>query len=205
MTDTQREPDGAASAGADESGTAVSLEAQLAAALEESAQRLAAWQRAQADYKNLKKRSQQQIADGVARDTGPLLLDVLRLADDLERALSADTDADTHTDADTDAGNSEAWRDGVRLIQREFGRVLDRAGVQPVAAEGQAFDPRFHEAVGHAPGPAGQVVIQVQKGYLLAGRVLRPAQVMVGTGETPEGLAAPAADADTPHSVDTET
>lgn len=199
MTDTQQEPDGAASAGANESGTAVSLEAQLAAALEESAQRLAAWQRAQADYKNLKKRSQQQIVDGVARATGPLLLDVLRLADDLERALSGDTDADT------DAGNSEAWRDGVRLIQREFGRVLDRAGVQPVAAEGQAFDPRFHEAVGHAPGSAGQVVIQVQKGYLLAGRVLRPAQVMVGTGETPDGLAAPAADADTPHSVDTET
>ena len=192
MTDTQQDPDGAASVGADEPGAAASVEAQLAAAREESAQRLAAWQRAQADYKNLKKRSQQQIAHGVARAIGPLLLDVLRLADDLERALDADT------------GNPGAWRDGVRLIQREFGRVLDRAGVQPVAAEGQPFDPRFHEAVGQAPGPAGQVVTQVQKGYLLAGRVLRPAQVVVGAGKAPAGPAEQPADEDAPQSVDAE-
>jgi molecular chaperone GrpE len=55
--------------------------------------------------------------------------------------------------------------------------------VKPIQAEGQTFDPRFHEAVMHGEGEEGKVVAEVQTGYMLNDRVLRPAMVVVGKGK----------------------
>ena len=60
--------------------------------------------------------------------------------------------------------------------------LLENAGVRPIEAEGQPFDPRFHEAVAHVDGEEGKVVSEVQRGYKLHDRVLRPAMVVVGKG-----------------------
>jgi len=70
--------------------------------------------------------------------------------------------------------------------------VLENAGVSQIEAEGQPFDPRFHEAVMYGEGEEGKVVAEVQRGYKLHDRVLRPAMVIVGKGKEqkpPEGEA----------------
>ena len=99
-----------------------------------------------------------------------------------ERALAADHETDVH-----------AWIQGVRLIEKKFYAFLEAKDLSPIAAEHQRFDPNFHEALGQAPGPAGQVIAQLQKGYLLGEKVLRPARVIVGSGDDADS--SPATDA----------
>ena len=158
----------------------------------ESQQHLAAWKRARADYDNLKRRSATEVGERAAQATQGLLLSLLPVMDNFDRAFEADR-----------ADDPEAWAEGIALIRKDVVQLLERLGVQPIAAAGQPFDPQYHEAVGRAPGPDNEVLQQVRKGYLLGTRVLRPALVVVGQG----GGDAPApASADDPASVDdTET
>ncbi len=74
------------------------------------------------------------------------------------------------------------WFDGMRLVHRKLQMVMDNAGVAPIEAEGLRFDPRYHEAVAHSDGEEGKVLAEVQRGYKLHDRVLRPAMVVVGKG-----------------------
>jgi len=74
------------------------------------------------------------------------------------------------------------WFDGVHLIYRKLIALLESAGVQPIKAEGETFDPSVHEAVAHAEGEENKVISEVQRGYKLHDRVLRPAMVVVGKG-----------------------
>lgn len=150
----------------------LAIQEKLASVQEESEQRLVAWQRARADYENLKKRSQQEVAERSTLATATVLLTLLPVVDDFERALESDKEQDPL-----------AWADGVQLIQKKLFHFLEQVGAQPIAAEGQAFDPKFHEAIGKASGREGYVVTQVLKGYLLGQRVLRPSQVIVGNGD----------------------
>lgn len=166
---------------ADAAAEGAALRTQLEEATALAEQRLAAWQRAQADYQNLKKRSAQEIQDRSAEIAAYLLRELLPIVDDLERALDADPSRDP-----------TAWVAGVTLIRQKLYHYLEAMGVSPIATAGQAFDPAFHEAVGQAAGPAEQNVSLVRKGYLLGQRVLRPAQVLVGNGEPPD--ATPGAD-----------
>ena len=151
------------------------LKAEVASLREQAEKRLVAWQRAQADYQNLKRRSRQEVGERATYAVSGLVLELLPVVDDLDRAFAADDSVDVPQD-------SEAWVEGIRLIQRKLYALLERAGVQPIAAVGQPFDPNFHEAVGRAPGPANQILTQAQKGYLLGQRVLRPSLVIVGEG-----------------------
>jgi molecular chaperone GrpE len=148
------------------------LRAELSRVEEQAAERLAAWKRARADYENLKRRSATEVNDRAAHATSALLMELLPIVDDFERAFHADRSDD-----------QEAWAEGIALIERELMQLLERLGVQPIAAEGQPFDPNFHDAVSQGPGPAGEVIAQVRKGYLLGPRVLRPSMVVVGQGD----------------------
>lgn len=152
----------------------------LRAGLEEERKKaesyLANWQRAAADFQNYKRRVEQE-RDEVARlANAALIINILPILDDLERALLS---VDTHL-----AGLT--WVDGIRLIYRKFQAVLEAAGVSEIKTEGQDFDPRVHEAVMYGEGEEGKIVSEVQRGYTLNGRVLRPAMVVVGRGK-PEG------------------
>lgn len=148
------------------------LKAELARTREQAEERMNAWRRSQADYENLKRRSTGEVNDRAAQATATLLMEFLPIVDNFERAFRADRQEDP-----------DAWAEGIQLIEKEIVQFLERLGVRPIAAEGQVFDPNYHEAVSQAPGPDNEVVEQVRKGYLLGARVLRPAMVVVGQGE----------------------
>ncbi len=140
----------------------------------EKAQRLLAnWQRAEADFVNYKRRVKQERDEAKRLANVALIINILPVLDDLERALSS--------------LNIQlvglTWFDGIRLIYRKLQLVLESAGVSLIEAEGQPFDPRFHEAVMYGEGEEGKVVAEVQRGYKLGDRVLRPAMVVVGKGK----------------------
>ena len=146
------------------------LRARLQEEREKAQSYLSSWQRAAADYQNLKRRIEQERGEVGRLANASLVINLLPLLDDLERALRT---VDIKL-----AGLT--WIDGIWLIYRKFQAVLENAGVQEIAAEGQPFDPKVHEAISEAPGDDGKVVSVVQKGYALGDRVIRPAMVVVG-------------------------
>ncbi len=149
------------------------LEEQLAKAKEDAQKYLGNWQRAEADFQNYKRRVEQERSESRRFASAALIINVLPILDDLERALGS-------LDARL-AGMT--WFEGIALIHRKLLVLLDNAGVTPIQAEGQQFDPSFHEAVTHADGEEGKVLAEVQRGYKLHDRVLRPAMVVVGKGK----------------------
>lgn len=149
---------------------------QLKAQLEEEKGKaqsyLANWQRAAADFQNYKRRVEQERQEAARMANAALLINILTIVDDLERALAS---LDTRLVGLT-------WFEGIALILRKLQMVLENAGVSEIRAEGETFDPRYHEALMQAEGEEGKVLSVVQKGYTLGDRVLRPAMVIVGKG-----------------------
>jgi len=155
-----------------EQGKATTPEEQLAKAKEDAQKYLANWQRAEADFSNYKKRTEQERDELRRFGNVSLIINLLPVIDDFERAFGS-------LDANL-AGLS--WFDGIILIYRKLQQLLENSGVKPIEADGQEFDPRLHEAVAHVDGEEGKVVSVVQRGYKMHDRVLRPAMVVVGKG-----------------------
>src|SRR4030042_2916364 len=122
-----------------------SLEDQIAQAKEDAQKYLANWQRAEADFQNYKRRVEQERDDNRRFASAALIINVLPILDDLERALGS---LDVRL-----AGLT--WFEGIALIHRKIIILLANAGVSVIQAEGQQFDPGEHEAVMHAEGAPG--------------------------------------------------
>jgi len=140
--------------------------------------------RLQAEFDNYKKRMAREKAEFLKFATEGLLLEFLPVLDNLERALVS---------ARAGSANREAVADGIEMIVRLFRSTLDKAGVKPLEAAGQPFDPGLHQAIAQvetADGPENLVVEEVQKGYLLEGRVLRAAMVKVSRSASATGSGA---------------
>lgn len=170
-------------AAAGESADGEAVAAELEQLREEAARNLAGWQRAQADFENLKRRSASDVRDRVERSQQEIFVSLVDLADDFRRALEAET-----------SGAGEL-PEGVRLIEQKLLGLLERNGVRPIAAAGQPFDTSVHEAIGELPGAYNQVVAETRRGWMIGERVLRASQVMVGAGgpdESNEQSSAPA-------------
>ena len=134
---------------------------------------LDSWKRAQADFINYKRRADQEKMEmGVYANT-QLILSLLPVLDDFERAVDSLTPKLAKTD----------WVHGIRLVERKLRTVLQAQGVTPIKAVGETFDPNLHEAVMHVKGEDGKVVQELQKGYRLHDKILRPSKVAVGNGE----------------------
>ena len=145
--------------------------ADLAAVTAERDDYLDQLQRSRAEFANFRRRTEQERA--VLREVASqaLLAQFLPVLDDLQRALAA-VPADREDDP---------LVQGVRLVERKFWGLFERAGVSPIAAIGEPFDPKIHEAVDVEPGTAGDTVTDVyQTGYRLGQSLLRPAMVKVG-------------------------
>ena len=126
-----------------------------------------------ADFENYKKRTAREREEYVALANARLLVELLPVVDDLERALAA---AEQHEEAQLE--------EGVRLVHRSLASLLERHGIELIATDGK-FDPHVHEALLARPSEeaeSGAVLDVVQKGYKLGDRVIRPAMVVVGQG-----------------------
>ena len=159
------------------------LEAELAAAREETRAANDRWLRERADLENLKKRSAKERQDAVRFGNESLLRDLLPVIDNLERAIGAASGG----------GNGKSLVEGVDLVRKAFVDTLQRHGVERVPATGARFDPAVHEAVAYVESPsheAQQVIEEHQAGYRLNDRLLRPALVTVSKGRPgPKNLA----------------
>lgn len=128
--------------------------------------------RLRAEFDNTKKRLERDKLDAIRFANERLLLEVLEVADNFDRALAS-------LAGETD---SDRIRKGLELTHSQLHRILDKQGVEPVQSVGQAFDPRYHEAVGvgeSEDAEDGAILEEYQKGYLLNGRLLRPSRVKV--------------------------
>jgi molecular chaperone GrpE len=133
---------------------------------------LDSWKRAQADFVNYKRRSEQEKEEAGKSANSVLILCLLPVLDDLERALHS---VPPHL-------ARLPWVEGIRLIEHKFHYILESQGVTRIKAKGKPFDPNLHEAAMSTIGEEGIVVRELQKGYKLRDRVIRPARVAVGSG-----------------------
>ncbi|MFZ5826628.1 MAG: nucleotide exchange factor GrpE [Bacillota bacterium] len=127
--------------------------------------------RAQADFENYRRRMQREKEETAIYANQKLLLNLLPVLDNLERALATQP-----TDGD------EKLRQGVELTARSFREILAREGVTAIEAVGKPFDPNEHEAVmteDSSEHEDGTVLFEFQKGYRLGDRVIRPSMVKV--------------------------
>ncbi|MCX8066279.1 MAG: nucleotide exchange factor GrpE [Anaerolineae bacterium] len=152
--------------------------ASQAAEMEQLRAELEQWKdralRLEAEMDNFRKHLQRVTEDRIAADRARLLRDFLDVVDNLARALSAN------------GADAESLRQGVEVTHRSMLHLLNREGVTPIEAEGQPFDPAWHEAVGTvAAQQVGKdpdtVVYVVRQGYRIGDRLLRPARVIVAT------------------------
>lgn len=134
---------------------------------------LANWQRAQADFINYKRHNEQEREEISKFANTALMFSLLPIIDDLERAFASIPPKLARL----------TWVDGIRLIERKFQANLEAQGLSQIKAVGEPFDPNFHEAAMHGKGKEGIVVEELQKGYKLHDRVIRPSMVVVGNGE----------------------
>ncbi|MBN1366198.1 MAG: nucleotide exchange factor GrpE [Syntrophaceae bacterium] len=126
--------------------------------------------RAVADFDNYKKRTIREKADAIKYGNEDIIKDILPFIDSLDRALEHDT------------GDVKAFKDGIALIQDQLLCCLKKHGVERIDATDKDFDPNFHEAVMQVESDQhdeNKVVNEMEKGYLLNGRLLRPSRVCV--------------------------
>ena len=130
------------------------------------------WQRAMADYNNLRRRTEQEREAMRGDLTGKILNPFLDVMDDLALAVQ-------NRPMD-DAENG--WGAGIELVYRKLLARLESQGVCLMEVEGEEFDPHFHEAVTHEPSDefeSGTVIAAIKPGYMIGDKVLRPALVRV--------------------------
>ncbi len=134
-----------------------------------AAENLDGWQRSVAEFQNYKKRMDRDRESGKAIMKGELIKRFLPVLDDLERALQ-------------NRPEEGAWANGIELIRRKFQAILEAEGLKRIEAEGETFDPNFHEAISFESADgveSGRVISVVQNGYMLGDYVVRPAMVRV--------------------------
>jgi molecular chaperone GrpE len=154
------------------------LERELETARQQADDNTRSWQRTAADFANYRRRIEQERGVMTQLSNAVLISKLLTVLDDFDRAL-ASVPEDAH----------EGWVEGIQLVERKLRTVLEGEGVTPIEAVGQPFDPNLHEAVVHqetSEYPDNYVIDEVQRGYRLGDRVLRPALVRVANN--PSGV-----------------
>jgi molecular chaperone GrpE len=163
------------------------LEAKIEAARQEAQANYERLLRVSAEFDNYKKRSAREIQDFRKYANETLLKELLPMVDNLELAIKS---------ASEESNGQESLVNGIDLTLKEILRVLNKFGVQAVEALNQPFDPVFHQAVVSEESdthPKNTVIQELQKGYTLHDRLLRPSMVVVakpkadgGAGQTGE-------------------
>ena len=128
------------------------------------------------DFDNFRKRTLKEKIELSKYASADIIVKLLPVLDDFERAIRA-------SDAQTDAGR--AVKDGIVLIFNKFLSILSQQGLESMRTVGETFDTDFHEAITNIPAPLpeqkGKIVDEIEKGYLLNGKVIRYAKVVVAS------------------------
>lgn len=137
--------------------------------------------RASAEFDNYKKRTTREMRDTIRYANEKLFKELLFVVDNLERAIES---------AQQEESDDDPVLQGVRLTLSEVEKILERHNVKSIKALGEPFDPNFHQAMMQEETeehPANTVVKEMQKGYLLHDRLLRPSMVVVSKAKSSEG------------------
>jgi molecular chaperone GrpE len=145
------------------------IERQLAEAQEEAKTNLAGWQRSQADFENYKRREEAKQKDLLEFAKEVTIVKLLPTLDALQQGLRH-----------APAGVDQNWLKGIEGTLQNLDRVLAEMGVRKIEAVGKPFDPNFHEAVREVAGEQDGIVVEdLQTGYEINGKVIRPSQVVI--------------------------
>ncbi len=129
-----------------------------------------------AELDNMRKQQERRISDRVKYEKKIILMRMIEILDDLDRALKYESVSDKETLAQS-----------LKHMHSQMLDVLQRSGVTSFSSHGQAFDPKLHEAIEmieDSNEPEGQIVQETQKGYVMGDELLRPARVHVSSGKT---------------------
>lgn len=146
------------------------------------------WQRAQADFVNLRKRDEEAKKEFMKFANTSLVEDLLPVLDSFGLALarvSEELDSPAHDQASGHSRPDQVLpREGVEMIYKQLLQILRQKGLEESNPEGEMFDPKLHESVGAIPvedeKEDHKILEVVQKGYILSGKILRPAKVRIG-------------------------
>jgi molecular chaperone GrpE len=132
------------------------------------------WQRAVADYQNLKKETEARRAEWVQMSEQQILEEFLPVYDHFKAAFYH------HPELNVDQKNIQNWIDGIGYIMKQFGDILKNHGVEEIKTVGEKFDPVFHESAGEQEGvESGLILKEVSGGYKMGKRVIKPARVII--------------------------
>lgn len=127
------------------------------------------------DFDNYRKRTNKERIDTLKNASQEVVVDLLPVLDDFDRAIQA---------MDVQCADEESVK-GIELIHSKLLNILTQKGLEPMNADGKEFDTDYHEAITNIPAPSpelvGKVVDVTQKGYLLNGKIIRFAKVVVGS------------------------
>lgn len=168
--ENQEEANDEASKNADTAENEVDLQAELEKLTAEVKEKSDKALRLQADFENFRRRTSKEKDELAAVVTQGVMKDMLPLLDNFERAMAAET-----TDMET-------FQKGVEMIFTQFQEVLKKNGLEHIETEGKKFDPNFHQAVMRVQNDEledDDIAQELQKGYMVKGRVIRPSMVQV--------------------------
>jgi molecular chaperone GrpE len=146
----------------EETDPVAKLEAELSSAKDK-------YLRLYSDFENYKKRINRDRLDLIKNAGADMLISILPVIDDMERALKA---------------MNEKEREGIQLVYQKLKSITESKGLKAMEAVGKAFDPELHDAITNMPAPSddmkGKVIEEIEKGYYLHDKVIRHAKVIVG-------------------------
>ncbi|MCX6808403.1 MAG: nucleotide exchange factor GrpE [Candidatus Berkelbacteria bacterium] len=150
-------------------------DAQIAILEQTVAELTAGWQRAQADFQNLRRQTETDRSRLIKMANTDLMLEILPVLDNFQLAAK-------HVPADLENNN---WAVGIKQIEKQLENILAGQGLVKIQSLGQDFNPTYHEAVEHIESdkPENEIVEEILAGYAFGDQILRPAKVKVSNGQ----------------------
>lgn len=152
--------------------TVKKLEEKLEAEQEKTKETLNRLKYLQADFENYRKRVEKEVQEAVQRSNEKLVVCLIDIMDDLEKAISAGETTE----------NKDALLEGIKMIHKNLDKLLEKEGLERLDCVGQVFDPNLHEVLAQVPTKkhqSGTVVEEARKGFMFKGKVLRPSIVKI--------------------------
>jgi molecular chaperone GrpE len=148
------------------------LQSELSDALSKAEENLSGWKRTQADLENFRKRIESESAEWISFGKQAAFVQILPVLDSLQQAIAYAPDLEDE--------QYKNWKAGLEGIAKQIDTAITQAGIEKIEAVGKRFDPNFHEAIKEVPGDDDQIVVeQYQTGFVINGKVIRPAQVAI--------------------------